>query len=60
MRLTLTSKAIEPSIMPCVNGGIRALVVQLLRPIAARWDVLRHVEAPAEQGQPHAQHARRK
>jgi hypothetical protein len=35
MRLTLTSKAIESSIMPCADGGICALALQLLRPIAA-------------------------
>jgi len=35
MRLTLTSKAMEPSIMPCADGGICVLALQLLRPIAA-------------------------
>src|SRR5476649_743652 len=35
MRLTLTCRAVEPSIMPCVQEGIRAGAVQPLRPIAA-------------------------
>src|SRR5471032_2641253 len=35
MRLTLTCRAVEPPIMPCVQEGIRARAMQRLRPIAA-------------------------